>query len=185
MLADGTFNFKLRRSIEVAGCNDPVTELTFHECGEGYDSYYMKLRKFVLSGQMKTPELMEKLGKFIKKDDNLPAGDEVKALHQVDEDDHLSDAEGFAQVLKITLGTSDELEELVKVFGFMVSNKGGEPVCTVGGVRVHEGAWQRIHPEDKIDTAVQYCAFFGIGLDQALNNASEAAPELHTVAKVL
>ena len=112
MLVDGTFDFELRKSIEVAGCNNPATTLTFHECGEGYDSYYMKMRKFVLSALLKAPELMEKLGKFINKDDDeLPAGDEVKPFHQTDENEHLSDSKGFAEVLKITLGTSDDLEE--------------------------------------------------------------------------
>jgi len=185
MLADGTFDFELRKSIEVAGCNGPAATLTFHECGEGYDSYYMKLRKFVLSAMLKAPELMEKLGKFVTKDDELPAGDEVKPLHQIDEKDHLSDSKGFAEVLKITLGTSDDLEELITVFGHMVSNSGGNAICTIDGVRIKEGAWKRLHPEDKIDAAVQYCSFFGIGLDQVSNSASEAASESPTEVKVL
>lgn len=190
MLADGTFDFKLRKSIEVAGCNDPVTVLTLHECGEGYDSYYMKLRKFVLSGQMKMPELMKNLGQFINKDDvdqdeGIPAGDEVESLHQKDETKHLDESRGFAEVLKIALGTSDDLEELTKVFGFMLCNSNGNAISTADGNRVKEGAWRRIHPEDKISMAVQYCAFFGIGLDQALNNAPDTAHESHTEAKVL
>lgn len=189
MLADGTFDFELRKSIEVAGCKDPVTALTFHECGEGYDSYYMKLRKFVLSAMLKAPELMEKLGKFVNKDDNknddLPAGDELKPLHQTDEADHLVDSKGMAEVLKITLGTSDDLEELVTQFGFMVANTGNAAICTVDGTRIKEGAWKRLHPEDKIDAAVRYCSFFGIGLDLPSNNESEVASESHTEVKVL
>jgi len=187
MLADGTFEFKLRKSIEVAGCHDPVTVLTFHECGEGYDGYYMKLRKFISSGQIKAAGMLKDLRDVIKeaKDDNLIGGDEVKPLHQTKEEDHDKEAEGFAEFIKMSLGTSDDLEELVKVFGFMVSNKSGDPICTTEGVRILEGAWKRLHPEDKIDAAVKYCAFFGIGLDKAFKNVSEAAPESLTVVKVL
>ena len=187
MLSDSTFSFELRKPIEVAGCHDPVTSLTLHECGEGYDGYYMKLRKFVVSAQMKTPKLLKDFGDFIKQDNDqgLSAGDEVKPLHQIDEKDHLEESKGFAELLKMTLGTSDHLENLVKVFGYMLCNKGGNAICTADGDRLKEGAWSRIHPEDKIDMAVQYCAFFAIGLDQALNNASDTAPESHTEVKQL
>lgn len=187
MLSDGTFDFNLRKPIEVAGVDAPVEILTFHECGEGYDSYYMKLRKFILNGQMNTPELMKKLSTFIKEDDDsaIASGTEVKPLHEKNDDDHLSDTEGFAEVLKIALGTSDDLEHLVKNFGFMVSSKGGNPICTVDGIRVKEGAWVRLHPEDKINVAVQYCVFFGIGLDKVLNNEPETVSDSPMEVKAL
>ena len=190
MLSDGTFDLKLRKPVAVHGVDDPVEVLTFHECGEGYDGYYMKLRKFVLSGQLRAPEIMEKIRKFADLDgggdkDELVAGDELKPLHQTDDAKHMADSKGMAETLKITLGTTDDLEELVKVFGFMVASTGGDAICTADGVRIKEGAWPRLHPEDKIDAAVQYCSFFGIGLDPASSNESETALELPTDVKVL
>lgn len=194
MLADGTFDFKLRKSIEVAGCNDPVTTLTFHECGEGYDSYYMKLRKFTSKAQMNAASLMKQLGdvqdivKMMKdenKESSLTAGKELKPLHQKNENEHEIETKQFADLLKMSLGNSDDLEELVKVFGFMVSNSGNDAICNADGVRVKEGAWKRLHIEDKIDAAVQYCSFFGIGSDQASKNTSEAASESPTEVKAL
>ena len=187
MISDGTFEFSLRRPVEIAGCNAPVETLVFHECGEGYDSYYMKLRKFVLSGMMKAPELMNKLGQFRDDadDSKLAAGDEVQSLHQVKDEDHLNEAQGLAEVLKLTLGTSDELEELTKVFGNMVSNNGGAAICTADSVRVKGAGWDRLHIEDKVDGAVQYCSFFGIGLDVVKNNDSETASGSPTEVKAL
>lgn len=193
MLADGTFNFELRKSIEVAGCDEPAITLTFHECGEGYDSYYMKLRKFTSKAQLGAINLMKQIGdaqdivKLLKeeKENSLPSGEELKPLHEKKDKDHEKETEDFAGLLKMSLGSSDDLEELVKVFGHMVSNTGGQAICDVGGVRLKEGAWKRIHPEDKIDAAVQYCSFFGIGLDQASNSASEAASESLTEVKAL
>ena len=38
-LSTGTFDFKLRKPVEIHGCDEPVEMLVFHECGEGYDSY--------------------------------------------------------------------------------------------------------------------------------------------------
>lgn len=188
MLSDGSFEFELRKEIEVYGCNGPVSSVTLHECGEGYDSYYMKLRKHVSSAQMKAPKMMEDLKSFIPtkdSDDELASGEEVKALHTVTDDDHDDQTEGFAVFLKMILGTSDELEKLVEVFGFMVAFKGRDPICTSNGVLLKEAAWKRLHIEDKIDVAVKYCAFFGIGLDKASNKKPETVSDLHTAQKVL
>ena len=187
MISDGTFDFNLRKPVEIAGCDTPVETIVFHECGEGYDSYYMKLRKFVLSGMMEAPELMNKLQGFKGdvEDDSLASGEEVKPLHQMKNEDHLKESKGLAEVLKLALGMSDDLEELTKVFGHMVSNNGGNAICTADGVRVKEAGWKRLHVEDKIDGAVQYCSFFGIGLDIALNNESETVSDLPTEAKAL
>lgn len=187
-LSNGSFDLQLRKSIEVHGVDGEADTLTFHECGEGSDGYYMKLRKHVVSAQMKAPEMMEKLRGFmdaVKDSDGVAAGEELKKLHQVDETKHEDEAAGMAEFLKIMLGTSDELEEMVKVFGRLVSENGGTAVCTVGENRVKEAAWKRVHPEDKIDAAVKYCAFFGIGLDSAPKNAFANASDSHTEAKAL
>lgn len=186
-LSNGSFDFGLRREIEVHGVDTKINTITFHECGEGYDSYYMKLRKHVVSAQMKAPEMMERLRGFMKSNesDDLASGVELKKLHQIDDQSHEDEAKGMAEFLKIMLGTSDELEELVKVFGFMVGNSGNDAVCTASDVRVKEAAWKRLHVEDKIDAAVRYCAFFGIGLDKNQKKDFEVASGSHTVVKAL
>lgn len=184
MLSDGTFEFGLRREIEVAGCDDPVSTLTFHECGEGYDGFYMKLRKFVLTGMIEAPKLLQRLEEF-KSDDGLASGEEVKPLHQTSDEDHQTESEGFAEILKLALGMSDDLEKMAQVFGLMISNNKSAPICTADGVRMKQAAWERMHVEDKIDAAVKYCSFFGIGLDLLSSKEPGSVSGSHTAAKVL
>lgn len=185
----GTFELQLRRAIEVHGVDERVDTLTFKECGEGYDAFYMKLRKGVTSAMFKAPELMAKLRSFKEgqddDDDGVAAGEEVKRVHEIDDAKHEDDSSGFAEVLKMALGTSDELEELVRVFGRMVEYTGGIAICEANGQRVKEGAWKRVHPEDKIDAAVRYCAFFGIGSVNQPNNVFGRVSDSHSEVKAL
>ncbi len=192
MFSEGTFKLRLRREIEVHDAPEPVCVLVFKECGEGYDSYYMKLRKFMQSAILDAPDMLDKIKKMaavVEPDmggELIAGGAEVRSLHAVDDSEHEDESAGMAKMMEFVLGTSDQLEELVTVFGFMVSHKAGEAVCvTESGARIKEGAWKRLHPEDKISAAVQYCCFFAIGLDSLTSNDSAPASASPTQAKAL
>lgn len=187
-LSTGTFDFTLHKPIIVAinGQDIEATELTFHECGEGYDGYYMKLRRLIKKSQLDAAKLLPdiKAAQEASKE-NLASGEELKALHEKDDLDHDDDTEGMIEFIKMVAGVGDGLEEIVKIFGYMVSNSGSSQICSHNGVRIKEAAWKRVHIEDKIDAAVKYCAFFGIGLDRPESKPSDNLSVLHTGAKEL
>lgn len=193
----GTFDFTLTKPIKMAidGHDQDVSVLTFHECGEGYDSYYFKLRKFINASNIVALELIPKF-KDARKDlgiddenesDALAAGEEIKPFHKQDEETFDQKVDDLCASTKMFLGQGDELENLVKVFGDMVSfTNPKQPICTTScGIRVQRAAWSRIKVEDKIDMAVKYCAFFGIGLAKPESNQSDKISEFPTAVKEL
>ncbi len=194
----GTFEFKLSKPIMMAvdGQDKEINSLVFHECGEGYDSYYFKMRKFISASNINALELIPKF-KDAKKDlgiddedsienDALQSGEEIKPFHEQGEDSYDKKVDGLAQATMMFLGQGDELENLIKVFGDMVSFTKEKPICTsLCGTRIQRASWNRIHPEDKADMAVKYCAFFGIGLAKPEINRSDNVSELHTEVKEL
>lgn len=187
MLSDGYFKFELRKEIEVAGCNGPVSSLDFYECGAGYDSYYMKLRKYVSAANMRAPKMMENLKEFLpkKETEDIASGEELKPLHMISDEEHERETKGVTEFLKLLMGSSDDLEKIIETVGHMVGNSGGDAICMADGVRLKEAAWNRLHIEDKIDAAVQYCAFFGIGLAKPSSKEQETVSDFPTGQKVL
>ena len=173
MMATSEFNFKLRKEIEVFGCDQPVNEITLHEIGEGYDSEYFKLRKYVMSALVNAAEMREKLASFEKDE----AGEVLKKLHEIEEENHMKDSKDMAEMISMVLGQDDGLENLTKTFSEMVGKKTGKSICTVNGTRVKEEAWKRVHPEDKAKVSALYCCFFGIGLDLQQKKDSEESQE--------
>ncbi len=191
MLQDNTFEFSLRQPIEVHGESAEVETLVFHECSVGYDHHYMKLRKLMLAGILRTPDLLDKFKKFLNDPDEdeepaLKGGSVVQRLHEVDEKTHEEEVIEQSLMMGMVLGSGDELEQLVKSFTTMIGLNGGEAICdTPGGVRLKGPAWERVHIEDKIEAAVQYCCFFGIGLESMQMSGSDTASESPTEVKAL
>lgn len=195
----GTFEFKLSKPIMMAisGHDKEVNSLIFHECGEGYDSYYFKLRKFINAAKMNMADLapkIKKLQEVYAKDEDLDeegdgplkSGKELTPFHEQTEEAYDEKVEAITEITKMSLGQGDELENLVEVFGDMISFTKEKPICTTScSTRIQRASWNRIDVEDKIDMAVKYCAFFGIGLDKPEMGQSDNISELPTDRKAL
>jgi len=183
---DGVMHFQLKKEIKYSKGGDLVStaELEFYEFNAAHSRHYMKLKQFVDKAIFSAQKLAD--GR-----DSEPSivGSKVEKFHETSEEKHNEEADGLAELLSISMSLSDDDDKIYKfteAFKAMLFHSKAHSLCKIDGdMPINENHWNEIHPEDQINIAMKYCAFFGIGLLGSLKEESETVSEQHTEVKEL
>lgn len=184
---DGTMEFKLLKPVKYSKAGEFVETdlLVFQEFDSSHTRQYMKLKKIIDKAVFDARQMADDRDKE-QIEQNI-AGSKVEKFHEKSEESHAEEAEGIAELLNVGMSISNDDDifgKFVNIFKEMLFK--GNPICMVNGeTRMGDAVWTEMHPQDKIDAALRYCAFFGIGLLGKLKEESEIVSEQPTQVKEL
>lgn len=185
---DGVMNYELTRPVKYMKNGEYADAYTIdlYEFNAAHTRFYPKLKTYVdraiMDAQKLNKERDEKPSQYANS-----KGD--KALHEVSEEDHEFNANDMAELLEVSFSLSDDddrLEKFLTAFRSMVCHTKVHPIAKLEGETiVIAELWDSIHPEDQLQIAYRYCAFFGIGLLGRLKDGLGKASERPMEAKEL
>lgn len=184
---DGVMRYDLKKSVKYSENGDFVEAdyVELYEFNSAHVRFYTKLKTYVDKAIMDA----QKLNKDREQVSEFAGSSGQKGLHEVSEEDHKIGADDMAELLEVAFSLSeddDRLFNFLTAFRSMVVHTKVHPIAKLDGKQiVNDVLWDNIHPDDQLQLAYKYCAFFGIGLLGRLMDGSETASERPTAAKAL
>ena len=185
---DGVMLYNLTRPIKYSnsGNFEEAHTLYFSEFLPDHSRFYMKLKQMIDKAIM---DVSQKANDMRRADDpnqtsEHPSKPSDKFINK-SEEDHEKETSDIAEFLSMSLSIredDDTLNKFLDVFSAMAT-KG---ICRIENNNLLlPNHWKEIHPEDQINAATRYCAFFGIGFLGQMKEGSETALEQPTPVKEL
>jgi hypothetical protein len=159
--------------------------LELREPGMSHIGQYCKIKQTINGLIMNLTEVSEK---YQNLGDGFEAGTEVKKFHEQDVDEHEENAKQMAQMLEFAFGLSENanMDHFLNDFQKMACNKRQSSICVVDNEQpMTETIWDKLHPQDAIDIALRWAAFFTMPSEFHQSIESEGQSEPHTVVKEL
>ena len=173
---DGTMEYELKRGVKYSKGGEFI-EATFvelKEFGPKNRKHYLKLKKMIDRAFFSAIPEIEKLN-------------EIKSLRESAARVEEGDGDDIYAVLKMGVSMSSEvdLDDFVELFKGLVCNSDA-PLCKLDGeVKIKPEVFSDMHPDDQLEVAYKYCAFFGVGLDSMRDAGSNSATTRQPQAKAL
>lgn len=161
---DGTFEFHLSRPIRYSKGGEFVEGalLEFSEYSGAHRKHYLKLQKAVNAAMVSAQKSLKEL----QSSEGYAEHRERKGLADATEDDVQMDAEEKYSFISTCFNFADCVDDndFVDTFRDMVCGD-KKPLCKIDGEHdLKATLFDDMHPNDQMEAALRYCAFFGIGL---------------------
>jgi len=179
-IKDGEIEHELSRPLDYKfmGNSEVANHVVLKEPTMDHVKFYSKLKQMVVKAQL---ELAKNSGELKKMSDGI--GEVVKPLDETAKTIE-EEFEDTAAGLKFSLETSDkvDLSVFMETFKGMVLAPGAKKtICSVEGkVVMTDALWNKLKPDDAIEIAVRWCAFFAMPSDGGEKTTLEPESGSHT-----
>lgn len=177
---DGSFEYDLKRPLnyKFEGQTETANTITLKEPGMEHIKFYSRLKQMITRSQM---ELAKHANEIQKMQDSIgtvvkPITEEAKQL----EDDFEDVYHGFT--LALEAAETVDMGVFMSTFAKMVCAPGArKAICMVDGKVVMTSAlWGNLYPDDALEMAVRWCAFFGTPSREGMKTTSVPQSESPT-----
>ena len=192
---DGTMIFKLEEPIRYNSGGDFVEAefIEFYEFGIAHERESLRLMKtidkcitdFSLKAEARNKSDRD-AGLIVE---NPVVEDQSKELIKQSDEDHSDNSDDMYEFFKLALNMSDDddiLYKFINTFKSLVVKSEAHAIGKLDGKRhVNVELWSKFGTQVKLEVAIRYCSFFGIGSLSLMKDELETASEPATEVKEL
>jgi len=178
-IKSGDFEYDLKRPLDYKfeGNTETSNMVLLKEPGMEHIKFYLRLKQMITRSQM---ELATQAGELVKMQEAI--GEVVKPISE-DVDKIEDDAQEVYDVFLLGLEASEKVDmgTFIGTFEKMVTARAKKTICMVDNKVAMTGAlWGNLHPDDALEMAVRWCAFFGTPSQEGQRTTSDQQSESHT-----
>lgn len=178
-IEDGTYEFTLSRALEYRADGEAAyaSTIILREPGMDHLKFYARLKQMLMRAQM---ELATQAGEINKMREAI--GQEVKPLNE-DAQGLEEQTDDIADGISLALQAANNVDmaDFVETFRQMACLKARRPIALIDGKQaMTDPLWATLKPDDAINMAVRWCAFFAMPSEQGGQTTSGPQSESHT-----
>jgi hypothetical protein len=169
-IQDGSFDFQLTKPLKYSGTQE-ATFVKLQEPGMEHIKHYSKLKQMMTRAQM---ELARKASDLQDIQSNV--GEIVESFDKQAEQIESEFDQNYQGIkLMIESAESVDFSEFVGTFEKMVCvSTPRKAICLVDGkITMNDVLWKNLRPDDAIEMALRWCAFFGMPSQEGEKTSSE------------